>query len=77
MSKFIYLGRRPSLSPLHSPDVLADVYVVDLKLSIIAIRHARNHGEQRIGKSVFILRVKLEPEPSSSHESNSSQAKNF
>jgi hypothetical protein len=32
--KFIYLGRRPSLSPLLSPDVLADVDVVDLKLSI-------------------------------------------
>ena len=30
--KFIYLGRRPSPSPLLSPDVLADV--VDLKLSI-------------------------------------------
>ena len=33
--KFIYLGRRPSPSPLLSPDVLADVDVVDLKLSII------------------------------------------
>jgi hypothetical protein len=32
--KFIYLGRRPSPSPLLSPDVLADVDVVDLKLSI-------------------------------------------
>jgi hypothetical protein len=31
--KFIYLGRRPSPSPLLSPDVLADVDVVDLKLS--------------------------------------------
>ena len=31
--KFIYLGRRPSPSPLLSPDVLADV--VDLKLSNI------------------------------------------
>jgi hypothetical protein len=30
--KFIYLGRRPSPSPLLSPDVLADD-VVDLKLS--------------------------------------------
>ena len=29
-----YLGRRPSPSPLLSPDVLADVDVVDLKLSI-------------------------------------------
>ena len=33
--KFIYLGRRPSPSPLLSPDVLADVDVVDLKLSNI------------------------------------------
>ena len=32
--KFIYLGRRPSRSPLLSPDVLADVDLVDLKLSI-------------------------------------------
>ena len=31
--KFIYLGRRPIPSPLLSPDVLADVDVVDLKLS--------------------------------------------
>ena len=31
--KFIYLARRPSPSPLLSPDVLADVDVVDLKLS--------------------------------------------
>ena len=31
--KFIYLGRRPSPSPLLSPDVLAEVDVVDLKLS--------------------------------------------
>jgi hypothetical protein len=31
--KFIYLGRRPSPSPLLSPDVLDDVDVVDLKLS--------------------------------------------
>ena len=37
--KFIYLGRRPSPSPLLSPDVLADV--VDLKLSndIYSLRH--------------------------------------
>jgi hypothetical protein len=34
--KFIYLGRRPSPSPLLSPDVLADVDIVDLKLSIIS-----------------------------------------
>jgi hypothetical protein len=34
--KFIYLGRRPSPSPLLSPDVLADVDVIDLKLSIIS-----------------------------------------
>ena len=33
--KFIYLGRRPSPSPLLSPDVLADVDVVDIKLSNI------------------------------------------
>jgi hypothetical protein len=33
--KFIYLGRHPSPSPLLSPDVLADVDVVDLKLSNI------------------------------------------
>jgi hypothetical protein len=31
----IYLGRHPSPSPLLSPDVLADVDVVDLKLSTI------------------------------------------
>jgi hypothetical protein len=31
--KFIYLGRHPSPSPLLSPDVLADVDVVDLNLS--------------------------------------------
>ena len=36
--KFIYLGRRPSLSPLLNPDVLADVDVVDLKLSIICMQ---------------------------------------
>ena len=34
--KFIYLGRRPSPSPLLSPDVLADV--VDLKLSNVRVR---------------------------------------
>jgi hypothetical protein len=33
--KFIYLGRRPSPLPLLSPDVLADVDVVHLKLSNI------------------------------------------
>ena len=37
--KFIYLGRRPS--PLLSPDVLADVDVVDLKLSICVLKTAR------------------------------------
>ena len=31
-----YLGRHPSPSPLLSPDILADVDVVDLKLSIIS-----------------------------------------
>jgi hypothetical protein len=39
--KFIYLGRRPSPSPLLSPDVLADVDVVDLKLSICVLKTAR------------------------------------
>ena len=38
--KFIYLGRRPSPSPLLSPDVLADVDAVDLKLSIVATKTA-------------------------------------
>ena len=33
MSTSSILGRRPSPSPLLSPDVLADVDVVDLKLS--------------------------------------------
>jgi hypothetical protein len=43
--KFIYLGRRPSPSPLLSPDVLADVDVVDLKLSIITTqRNATQHN---------------------------------
>jgi hypothetical protein len=32
----IYLGRHPSPSPLLSPDVLADVDVVYLKLSIVS-----------------------------------------
>jgi hypothetical protein len=36
--KFIYLGRRPSPSPLLSPDVLADVDVVDLKLSSVVLQ---------------------------------------
>ena len=35
-SLFTYLERYPSPSPLLSPDVLADVDVVDLKLSIMA-----------------------------------------
>jgi hypothetical protein len=35
--KFIYLGRRPSPSPLLSPDVLADIDVVDLSYLIYAI----------------------------------------
>ena len=35
--RFIYLGRCPSPSPLRSPDVLADVDVVDIKLSNIRL----------------------------------------
>ena len=44
--KFIYLGRRPSPSPLLSPDALADVVVVDLKLSNIRRDSNRNGGSR-------------------------------
>jgi hypothetical protein len=50
--KFIYLGRRPSPSPLLIPDVLADVDVVDLKLSI-------SIKKKQIPKNNVILKFKI------------------
>ena len=55
--KFIYLGRRPSPSPLLIPDVLADVDVVDLKLSITPCRvHCICHNQfkiQNLNRTIF------------------------
>ena len=53
--KFIYLGRHPSPSPLLSPDVLADVDVVDLKLSIMYLK-------QTMAKSYLFVKYYLKNE---------------
>jgi hypothetical protein len=53
--KFIYLGRRPSPSPLLSPDVLADVDVVDLKLSNIPLMALTDWSKTTLNNILFII----------------------
>jgi hypothetical protein len=53
---FTYLRRRPSTSPLLSPDVLADVDVVDLKQSIIGFQDALQVSTARSTSEMLTLK---------------------